>query len=262
VIRRRLLRPVLLVPLVAAGLYLASGTGPARSEERGDVERGRELYLTGCSSCHGIDGRGVDAPDGSERGPSLAHAGAASAYYMLTTGRMPLANSEERPVRKDPAYRPAQIRDLIAYVATLGTGPPIPHVDVASGELAFGGELYRANCQPCHSASGAGGALSYGRAAPQLSKATPTQIGAAIRTGPGQMPVFGPDTLSSHEVDSIARYVKYLEHPDDRGGVSLGRLGPIPEGFLIWVLGVGLLIVICTWIGGRTRDRREVEPQP
>jgi len=261
VIRPRLLRLVMLVPLVAAGLYLVTGTSTARGAEHGDTGRGRELYLTGCSSCHGIHGKGVEA-NGEQRGPSLEHAGPAITNYMLTTGRMPLANSEDRPVRKDPAYDTEQIRDLIAYVSTLGEGPAIPDVDITTGDLAAGGELYRANCQPCHSASGAGGALSYGRAAPQLSKATPTQIGSAIRTGPGQMPVFGPDTLSSHEVDSIARYVKYLEHPDDRGGVSLGRLGPIPEGFLIWVLGVGLLIVICTWIGGRTRNRREVEPQP
>jgi ubiquinol-cytochrome c reductase cytochrome c subunit len=253
---------VVLVPLVAAVLYLATGTGTARGQERADVARGRELFLTGCSSCHGIDGKGAEAPDGSERGPSLEHAGAASAYYMLTTGRMPLANSEDRPVRKDPAYGPADIRALIAYVATLGDGPPIPHVDIAAGDLPVGGELYRANCQPCHSASGAGGALSYGRAAPALSEATPTQIGSAIRTGPGQMPVFGPDTLSRQDVNSISRYVKYLEHPDDRGGLSLGRLGPIPEGFLIWVLGVGLLIVICTWIGGRLRSREEVEAHP
>ena len=115
---------------------------------------------------------------------------------MLTTGRMPLNDPADNPVRKDPAYRPAEIAALVAYVASLGDGPPIPDVDIAAGNLAVGGVLYRENCQACHSATGAGGALSYGRAAPSLSKATPTQVGAAIRTGPGQMPVFGPETLS------------------------------------------------------------------
>jgi ubiquinol-cytochrome c reductase cytochrome c subunit len=248
------------VPVVAAVLFVATGTGRAGGQagEAALVEQGRELYLTGCSSCHGVDGDGVDAPDGSVRGPTLEEAGAASAYYMLTTGRMPLASSEDLPVRKDPAYDEAEIDALIAFVTTLGDGPPVPDVDVAAGALAEGGELYRANCQACHSASGAGGALSYGRAAPALSESTPTQVGAAIRSGPGQMPVFGPDTLSREDVDSIARYVRYLEEPDDRGGLALGRLGPIPEGFLVWVLGMGLLIVACTWIGGRSRSRQDV----
>jgi ubiquinol-cytochrome c reductase cytochrome c subunit len=253
------LRPIVLVPVIAAIVFLA--TDAADSQDTALVDRGRELYLTGCSSCHGIDGRGAITPDGSERGPSLEHAGEALAYYMLTTGRMPLANSEDNPVRKDPAYNRPEIAALIAYVGTLGDGPPIPDVDIARGDLPVGGELYRENCQACHSASGAGGALSYGRAAPSLSKATPTQVGAAMRTGPGQMPVFGPETLSAEQVDSIAKYVQYLSEPDDRGGISLGRLGPIPEGFLVWVLGIGLLLVACTWIGGRSRDRRDVDEE-
>jgi ubiquinol-cytochrome c reductase cytochrome c subunit len=253
----RALRPIVLVPMVAAVLFVATGSAGGQDGEQ--PVRGQELYLTGCSSCHGIDGRGVETPDGSERGPSLERAGPALTYYMVSTGRMPLANSEDISRRKEPAYGPVEIDALVAYVSTLGDGPPIPDVDISAGNLAVGGVLYRENCQACHSATGAGGALSYGRAAPSLSKATPTQIGAAIRTGPGQMPVFGPETLSERQVDSVARYVRYLEEPDDRGGLALGRLGPIPEGFLVWVLGIGLLLVICTWIGGRTGSRSAVD---
>ena len=53
-----------------------------------------------------------------------------------------------------------------------------------------------------------------------------------MRTGPGQMPVFGPDTFSDHQVNSIVRYVRYLSDPDDPGGFSLGRIGPITEGLV------------------------------
>jgi len=263
-----LLQPILLVPLVVTAVLVATGA-PARSggatvgaaaPPTALVEQGRELYLVGCTSCHGIDGQGLEAPDGDQRGPSIVNAGAASAYYYLTTGRMPLASSEDLPLRKDPAYGRREIEALVAYVGSLGDGPGIPAVDSAAGDLAGGGELYRANCQACHSAAGAGGALSYGRAAPALAKATATQIGAAMRVGPGQMPVFGADALTPDEVNSIARYVRYLEDPDDRGGIALGRLGPIPEGFLIWVFGMGALLVICTLIGKRAKDRAEVGP--
>lgn len=256
--------PALLVPVLAAALFVALGAGSAAQEEDppgrpgGElVAQGRELFVVGCSSCHGLDGGGARAPDGADRGPSLEDSGEAAAYYYLTTGRMPLASSEEIPRRKEPAYEPHEIAALVAYVGTLGDGPMVPSVKAAAGDLSVGGELFRDNCQACHSATGAGGALSYGRAAPALGQATPTQVGAAMRIGPGQMPVFDPDALDDAEVDAIARYVQYLEQPNDRGGVALGRLGPIPEGFLVWVLGMGLLLLVSYAIGKRSYHRRE-----
>ncbi|HKA03397.1 MAG TPA: cytochrome c, partial [Acidimicrobiales bacterium] len=47
------------------------------------VAQGRELYVTGCSSCHGGNG------EGTTRAPTLIGVGAASASFYLTTGRMP-----------------------------------------------------------------------------------------------------------------------------------------------------------------------------
>ena len=217
------------------------------------VERGRQLFVTGCSSCHGIDGRGLRAPNGAVRGPSLEHSGEAAAYYYLHTGRMPLANSEDLPLRHQPAYGNEDTRALVAYVGSLGDGPSVPAVSTSKGNLTDGGEIFRGNCAACHSASGAGGALSYGRAAPALSQATPKVVGSAVRVGPGQMPRFGADTIDDHQLDSVARYVEYLRHPSDPGGLALGRIGPIPEGFLIWIFGMGLLLVTVSWIGKRDR---------
>lgn len=250
------LGPALAV-VVAAGIALAvhhhAGAAPQQAAE----PRAEELYVQGCSSCHGLDGRGVVTDDGDVRGPTLERSGEAAAYYYLTTGRMPLANSDDDPTRKDPAYNPEEIALLVEYVAELGEGPALPDVRIAEGDLAEGGELFRDNCQACHSATGAGGALSYGRAAPSLSEATPRQVAAAMRVGPGEMPVFAESTLSDEDVDSIARYVDYLQNPDDRGGLALGRVGPIPEGFVLWVLGLGILLVATFWIGSRLRGSTE-----
>ena len=190
------------------------------------------------------------------RGPSLQEAGEAAAYYYLSTGRMPLANSEEQPQRKDPAYDEQEIEALVAYVGSLGDGPAVPDVDTAGADLAVGGELFRANCQACHSASGSGGALSYGRAAPRLSDATPTEVGSAVRVGPGQMPVFGPETISDDELNDLAAYVEYLRSPEDPGGIPIGRTGPIPEGFVAWLVGMVALLAIVAWIGTRMPIRR------
>ncbi|MEJ7584200.1 MAG: c-type cytochrome [Acidimicrobiales bacterium] len=254
----------MLAVTAALTLTIPSGAAPtgraSAAQPEALVARGRELYLTGCSSCHGVDGQGLDAPGGQLRGPSLERSGPAAAYYYLSTGRMPLANSEENPTRKDPAYDPDEIEALVAYVATLGEGPAIPEVGGDAGDLAQGGVLFRQSCAPCHSATGAGGALSYGRAAPTLAASEPLQVAAAIRAGPGQMPAFGRDAISDEELDAVADYVTYLRDPDDRGGVSLGRIGPIPEGFLVWIGGLGSLVAASVWIARRYREPAERAP--
>ncbi len=259
---------VALVTLGATPLLAArSSAGPRQTgdDDRGDqelVERGAQLYATGCSSCHGPDGEGVEVEDGGAGGPSIVDAGEAGAYFFLSTGRMPLANSEEQPTRKDPAYAPDEIDALVAYVASLGDGPELPQVDTSNADLAEGGRIYRANCQACHSASGSGGALSYGRAAPALQPATDEQVAAAVRIGPGQMPVFGDDAIDDDDLDDLIRYVGFLRTPEDPGGLPIGRTGPIPEGFVAWLLGIPAFVLLTVWIGTRSPIRPRREPKP
>jgi ubiquinol-cytochrome c reductase cytochrome c subunit len=240
------------VAVLAVAVPVTMAAAPARAAQSppgatpSDAAAGRQLYLVACTSCHGADGAGT------KRAPSLVGVGAASADFYLSTGRMPLDRPQAQAERKRVAYSPAQIRQLVAYVATLGPGPAVPALDPAQGELAVGNRLYANNCAPCHSSAGAGGALGHAVYAPALKRATPTQVAEAIRIGPGSMPVFGPDTLDDHQAASIVRYVTYLHRPDDRGGLGLGHLGPIPEGFVAWVVGLGALLVAARWIG--TRD--------
>ncbi|MEY2421492.1 MAG: ubiquinol-cytochrome c reductase cytochrome c subunit [Acidimicrobiaceae bacterium] len=247
--------------LVVIGLVLAAASAlllllarPARGQGN-EQQRGKELFAVGCSSCHGQAGGGVTTPDGQLRGPSLTASGEAGAFYELSTGRMPLANSNDEPRRKRAVYNTEEIASLVAYVGSLGNGPKLPNVDVSNTNVAHGGELFRANCAPCHSASGAGGALSYGRAAPSLGAAQPQEIGAAVRSGPSQMPVFGPDALSSSELNDVVAYVGYLRAPEDPGGLPIGRIGPVPEGFVAWFFGAGALLAIVAWIGTRAPAR-------
>jgi ubiquinol-cytochrome c reductase cytochrome c subunit len=212
-----------------------------------DVAAGQQLYQVACTTCHGQEGEGIE-----DRGPSLIGVGAASADFYLTTGRMPLDRPRAQAERKRVAYSPVQIRQLVAFVASLGTGPAIPHVDPGKGDLADGNRLYANNCAPCHSSAGAGGALGHAVYAPPLNRATAVQVAEAVRVGPGAMPIFGEDTLDDEQLASVVRYVEYLRKPDDRGGLGLGHLGPIPEGFVAWVVGLGAMLVAVRWIG--TKD--------
>jgi ubiquinol-cytochrome c reductase cytochrome c subunit len=208
-----------------------------------EVAQGRVLFLVHCASCHGADGTGTS------NGPSIVDAGAAAADFQLRTGRMPLGVSGHLPVRHPPAFPPEQIRQLTAYVASLDNGPPIPIL--LPGDLSNGQQLYSINCAQCHGAAGAGGALGYGDIVPPLHHASRLDVAEAVRTGPGPMPVFGPDTLTEQQVSDIATYVEYLHHPDDPGGLALGHLGPIPEGFVAWIVGMGVLLLAARLIGSR-----------
>ncbi len=250
-------RLVAAVPVAVAVLWVvavgpsagrASTTGPSSRDTsalRGDPTRGRALYQTGCSSCHGLAGEGTD------QAPSLRRVGAASVDFYVSTGRMPADQPEDQAPRKKPAYSRRQTDDLVAYVAsTFGRGGPgIPRLDPADGDLSLGNQLYSLNCAACHNSAGSGGALGHDTFAPALTSATPRQVAEAIRVGPGAMPVFGPSTLSDHQVKAIMRYTQQLRRPDDRGGLSLGRVGPITEGFVAWLVGLGALLLAARLIG-------------
>lgn len=250
--RARLLVVVALVGGSLAVGVLTVGASTTQVQEppasnAAEIEGGRQLYLVGCTTCHGTEGQGV--PD---RGPSLIGVGEASADFYLSTGRMPLDQPRSQSERKRVAYTPSQIRMLVAYVASLGPGPENPEVDLARGNLAEGHRLYATNCAPCHSSSGAGGALGHAVWAPPLRQSTPLQVAQAVRIGPGAMPVFGPESLDDEQLASVVRYVSYLRHPEDRGGFGLGRIGTIAEGFVAWIFGLGAMLVAVRWIG--TKD--------
>jgi ubiquinol-cytochrome c reductase cytochrome c subunit len=124
--------------------------------------------------------------------------------------------------------------------------------------VAEGGELFRTNCASCHQAVGQGGALSYGKHAPFLGNATPVQIAEAVRTGPENMPVFSDGQLTNEQVGSIIKYVEFVADgvkqgsaPRDPGGASLGHYGPVPEGLVAIIIGLGGLVIATMWIGSR-----------
>ncbi|MEO6123625.1 MAG: c-type cytochrome [Ilumatobacteraceae bacterium] len=238
----------------AAGWWFAGSSATSTRAAPVPVD-GQRLYTTGCSSCHGVDGKGIVNDNGDVRGVDLTNAGAALVYFQVSTGRMPLGDSNGPPVRKPTVYDDDQIAAIVEYVAAFGDGPALPTVDIAGADLAQGGVLYRESCQACHSASGAGGALSYGRSAPALDKSEPLQVASAVRAGPGQMPVFGPESIDQASLNDLVKYVEYLRDPDDPGGAPIGRTGPVPEGFVALTLGIGALLAAVAWIGTRSPIR-------
>jgi ubiquinol-cytochrome c reductase cytochrome c subunit len=219
----------------------------------GDPDAGRQAYLAGCATCHGDDAQGIGG-----LGPSLVGAGAASAHFQLSSGRMPAANAEGQTERKPPAYDEATIADLTAYIASLGEGPQIPEVATDEALLPGGEELFIANCAACHGATANGGATGGGWIAPPLHDVPDLNVAEAIVTGPGQMPAFDFD---GDDTDAVVTYIAYLRQAGDPGGFEIGGIGPVPEGLVAWAFGITLLVLIAYLIGrewtARDTDRGE-----
>lgn len=241
----------LLFALVVTGVAWALLT-PASHAAGGNssaIAQGKELFSQGCASCHGMAGQGV-----SDRAPSLIGVGGAAADFQVSTGRMPLQQPAVQADRHTPRYSQAQIDQLAAYVQSLGGGPEQVKVTdemIKNANVPLGGELFRANCASCHNYSGTGNALDNGRYAPNLGQATPNQIYEAMLSGPEAMPVFSNNQLTPQEKVDMAAYILTLRQGNDPGGANLGHVGPVPEGLVIFVVGIGVAVGFALWIGAR-----------
>jgi ubiquinol-cytochrome c reductase cytochrome c subunit len=226
---------------VFAPAQAAEGNSPSAAEAQG-----RELYTRSCITCHGDNLEGVP-----NRGPSLIGVGEAAVYFQVHTGRMPLARQEAQAQEKPPVFSDEEIDQLMAYVQANGGGPTLPSGDLRAGDLAQGGELFRLNCSSCHNFVGKGGALSSGKIAPSLKNANDMTIYTAMLTGPENMPVFGDNQLTPAEKRSIINYVQTIKAEPDPGGAGIGRIGPVSEGLVIWVVGIGALLFGIFWMGSK-----------
>ena len=255
--RHRAAGPVLLVfALFTIGTTFqvasaVSTTVATTADRSATIEEGKQLFLKGCSSCHGLNA------EGGTIAPSLIGVGAASVDFQVGTGRMPMADMSQQAMRKNPVYTPAEVNALATYVASLAPGPEVPTDEVLNyerdGSVAEGGELFRNNCAMCHNFAAQGGALTKGKYAPTLMGVEPKHIYEAMITGPQSMPVFSNKTITQEEKMSIIKWIKAAEAEPQLGGVALGRVGPVTEGLLAWTLGIGLLIAVAVWLAMKAR---------
>ncbi|HEX5118907.1 MAG TPA: cytochrome c [Pseudonocardiaceae bacterium] len=255
-LRRRLTGALALgVALVGAGaLYSVLVPSPQTAQATDQsgsqlVAQGQQIFEDTCITCHGANLQGE-----KDRGPSLIGVGSAAVYFQVSTGRMPLdaqsAEAEQKPTR----FTPQQIDALGAYIQAHGGGPQAPAAgaNLADGNPAQGGQLFRLNCASCHNFTGQGGALSSGKSAPSLQDASPSVLYTAMLSGPQNMPKFSDRQLTPQEKQDIIAYVTSVQHgQNDPGGNGLGGLGPISEGFIAWVVGIAALIGVTLWIGAK-----------
>jgi len=251
------MRTRLLSAVGAALLLILPGAASA------DAKQGEQLYGRYCVMCHGPAGAGeIGARTGSGpardqkvmegAGPSLRGVGALAADFYLRTGYMPLKRTGIQPRRSRLLLGPREIDELVAYVASLGSGPAVPSPHPERGDLSEGQHLFTERCSGCHQIVAAGGYVT-GAVPPRLQDATATQIAEAVRIGPYVMPTFTRRSLTDAQLNSIIRYVEYTKNPNDRGGWSLGHVGPVPEGLVTWFFAASVLVALCMLLGKRLR---------
>jgi len=250
---------VVLLGLVTVGVgYSALTTtgSPASAATPGTVSpatiaQGKRLFAVTCATCHGMNAQGVPTV-----APSLIGVGAAAVDFQMSTGRMPAKDVGAEMDRKPVTFTPQQIHAIAQYVASLGGGPAVPsaaQVSAAGANTALGQSLFITDCAQCHNFDGAGGALTSGKYAPALTESTPRQIYEAMLTGPEAMPVFSDTTITPPQKRDIIDYITRLRAEPNPGGFSLGRIGPVTEGLVGFIGGIGVLVFLAMWITMKRR---------
>jgi ubiquinol-cytochrome c reductase cytochrome c subunit len=251
-LRRRLTAGAVLAGalLTMGGAYtlFASSSGASDTMTNADmVAAGRQLYQTSCITCHGANLQGVDG-----RGVPLIGVGGAAVYFQVSTGRMPATGQGPEMYRKTAKFTDAQTRELAAYVQSVGGGVDIPRGQLrATSNIGEGGDLFRLNCASCHGTTFKGAPLSAGKSAPALNDSTDLQIYTAMLTGPENMPVFNDNQITPQEKREIIAYIQTIKASQDPGGHGIDRIGPVSEAIVIWVAGVGAIMIVILWIGAK-----------
>ena len=263
---------VLVIGLLMTGsLYAALAPAQARQAETDEalVAKGRELFLVGCSFCHGQNGEGIRTEDGSSVvGPSLVGVGAAAVDFQVGTGRMPMSQPGAQAQRKQVTYTDEEIAALAAYVASLGPGPASPSEEDYSTEgmsdeereaaIVRGGQIFLTNCTACHNFAGQGGAMPEGGFAPKIRGVEPKYVYEAMLTGPQNMPNFSNGNLPPDAKRDVIAYLESLDETPEYGGFGMGGLGPVSEGMFAWILGIGACVGSAIWIAAHTtRSKKE-----
>jgi mono/diheme cytochrome c family protein len=166
--------------LSAIGLVALAGCGAG---ENGDTDRGRQLFVSKCGTCHVLKEAATSGTQGPDLDAAFAQARASGMDPDTIAGVVKAQVESPRPSTSDPAVSmPAHLvtgedlDDVATYVAQVAGVPGIEPPTFAGGP---GGQVFGENgCGSCHTLKAAG---STGTTGPDLDKALAGQSAAEIQ---------------------------------------------------------------------------------
>jgi putative heme-binding domain-containing protein len=133
-------------------LAVLLAAAPARGQDRystDDVKAGGVLFGQLCVTCHGFNGTGGMGPALTR--PKLLNAPDDASLRAVISDGIP-----DRGMPRVRRTTPDELRQLVAYVRSLGATPPAP----IKGNPAKGAQIYASSgCANCHMVRGEGGVL-------------------------------------------------------------------------------------------------------
>lgn len=174
---------------IGVGLFAAQDP-PARNPLEGNpdaIRGGMGLFRGRCADCHGMDARGVRAPDITQ---VWASGRTDDGLFKIVKGGIP---GTEMPA--NPRIFDHEAWQILAYLRTLAAPAP---TDPPRGNAENGQKIFGTMCASCHRVNGTGGRLG-----PDLSRIGSARsremIGRRIRGSvEGFRPGYEPVTLTPH----------------------------------------------------------------
>ena len=212
-----------------AAMSVSAQNAPAGNPLAGNADAirfGMGLYRARCADCHGMDARGVRAPDITQ---VWAPAGPTTVCSKRVKNGVP---GTEMPA-VGPRMFDHETWQILAYLRTLAAPAP---TDPPSGNAENGQRVFRANCAGCHRVNGTGGRLGpdlsrvgSARTRDVIVQADPRRhrrLPPGLRTGhahaePTDRPIHGvkknEDLFSVQIMDTRERIQGYREGQDEDG---------------------------------------------
>lgn len=203
----------------------------------GDAAEGKKLFLTFCSSCHGVEGKGDgEASEFLEKRPrdltdqSVMFERTDEDLFEFLSHQ----GNEFHAARFIPQFKltfdEQQIHDIVAYIRSLSRQPP--------GNAVKGRKLFMAHCASCHGHDGKGGgeAAEFLESQPRdltdnsyMAKKTDRELYVIIAEGGNAihgstiMPRWS-DKLTSEQTWDLIAYLRLLHRqPEHAGSAANGE---------------------------------------
>jgi mono/diheme cytochrome c family protein len=214
----QLIRPLFALAALAAVVVAASGCGTTSA----DVDRGRQLFVQKCGTCHAMAQAGTTAQVGPNLDDAFAAARTIGQNDATVEGVTAAQIESPRPMTGNPAVSmPPDIvegQDLIDVAAYVGKYAGVPGAAPPRVPGGPGAQVFANNgCGGCHTFAAA---KSGGVTGPNLDEVLPGQSMAMVHESiadpnkeiakgypPNVMPANYEQTLTPKELEDLAKYL-------------------------------------------------------